>query len=184
MILLVDNNDSFTYNVVELLRQVTDKKIDVIKSGNLNIDDVESYEKIIFSPGPSLPRNFPIMWDILDRYKTTKSILGICLGHQAICEYFGAKIEPLNHVLHGVDSTINCNSNSILFRGKTSMVVGRYHSWTVRKTPDSLTITATDGDGNIMAIEHSLLPIYGVQFHPESHISQEGITIFENFING
>lgn len=184
MILLIDNNDSFTYNIVELLRQITNKEIVIISDGIVNLDELECYEKIIFSPGPSLPRDFPIMWKILDRYKETKPILGICLGHQAICEYFGSKIVRLNSVLHGVDSVISCDKESTLFRGKTSMIVGRYHSWMATEIPEMLNITAMDNRGDVMAIEHSLFPIYGVQFHPESHISLEGKSILENFING
>ena len=184
MILLIDNNDSFTYNIVESLHQITDKEISVVRGGDMELDAIENYEKIIFSPGPSLPRDFPIMWRILDRYKTTKPILGICLGHQAICEYFGAAIEPLDHVFHGVDSMITCDDSSTLFRGRNSMVVGRYHSWIARNIPEVLKVTAIDNQGDVMAIEHASLPIYGVQFHPESYISEEGLTIFKNFING
>lgn len=183
MILLIDNNDSFTYNIVEMIRQITANEIVVVRSDMIDVGDVEKYEKIIFSPGPGLPRDFPIMWQIIDRYKTTKPILGICLGHQAICEYFGAKIERLDHALHGVDSTIVCDNSSMLFKDITSMTVGRYHSWTSRQVSEPLHITATDSDGNVMAVEHSTLPIYGVQFHPESYISQGGRIVFENFIN-
>lgn len=184
MILLIDNNDSFTYNIVELISQITDKEVHVVKNGELRLDDVENYEKIIFSPGSGLPYDYPIMWGVLNRYKSTKPTLGICLGHQAICEYFGAKIERLNQVVHGVDSIITCDGNSVLFKGKTTMTVGRYHSWVAREIPEPLSITATDSDGEVMAVEHSIFPIYGVQFHPESHISKEGISILKNFING
>lgn len=184
MILLIDNNDSFTYNIVEILHQITDKEVHSIKKEEFNLRKVAPYEKFIFSPGPGLPPDFPSMGAILDHYKTAKPILGICLGHQAICEYFGAKIERLDNVLHGIDSIIKCDSNSHLFKNKNSMVVGRYHSWIARNIPVELNITATDSEGNVMAVEHSSLPIYGVQFHPESHISLDGVSILENFING
>lgn len=183
MILLVDNNDSFTHNIAEALYQITDKKICIRTSTHLHIDDVEKYQKIIFSPGPCLPRDFPLMHDILYRYKATKPILGVCLGHQAICEFFGATIERLQHVLHGIDSTIYCDKHSTLFKNKTSMLVGRYHSWIACNIPKSLKITARDENGHVMAVEHISYSIYGVQFHPESHISIEGVSIFENFIN-
>lgn len=188
MTLLINNNDSFTHNIIELLRQITDQEVHIITNGGIELDKVEDYQRIIFSPGPGLPDDFPIMKEILNRYQATKPILGICLGHQAICEYFGARIERLDKVVHGVDSIINCNEYSRLFRGKDTMVVGRYHSWVAGwaadEMPDYINIIATDSDGNIMAVEHSILPIYGVQFHPESYISKGGLSIFENFING
>lgn len=183
MILLINNNDSFTHNIVELLYQITDKDVHIVDNGEIELHEIENYQKIIFSPGPGLPYEFPIMRQILDRYKETKPILGICLGHQAICEYFGAKIERLNHVMHGIDSIISCNKDTTLFKDKSTMIVGRYHSWIAREIPDLLNVIAQDNDGNVMAVEHALFPIYGVQFHPESYISKDGRSVLERFIN-
>lgn len=186
MILLIDNNDSFTYNIVEMVRQVTNGSqiLDVVKSHTLDIEDVAKYDKIIFSPGPSLPDDFPIMRQVLERYDNTKSILGICLGHQAICQYYGAKLENLDCVLHGVSSVVACVSSSLLFGSLRSVVVGRYHSWVAVDVPSCLRVTAVDQKGCVMAVEHVSKKVYGVQFHPESYITKEGKAILTNFIYG
>lgn len=184
MILLIDNNDSFTYNVAELIRQTTDQSLVIVKSDKADIEKVEMYDTIIFSPGPSLPDDFPIMKQILRRYDNSKRILGICLGHQAICEYYGARLTNLNTVLHGVESELRCDPCSVLFYGLPSITVGHYHSWVVTELPPTLKITATDQDGIVMAVEHKTKNVFGLQFHPESYITRKGKQIFKNFING
>lgn len=187
MILIIDNNDSFTYNIKELLQQTLlyGERIDIINNQDVNIEAVSQYDKIIFSPGPSLPNDYPVMTEVLDRYGDSKPILGICLGHQAICQYYGAKLHNLDSVLHGVESVINCQPDSRLFRGMRNISVGRYHSWVaVDIPPTELHITATDSDGQTMAVEHVSKAIYGVQFHPESYITKEGRAILFNFIYG
>lgn len=184
MILLIDNDDSFTYNVVQLLRKVSKKPIAVQRGCETRISDAARYHHIIFSPGPGLPNDFPIMKDILERYDSTKSILGICLGHQAICQYYGGTLRNLPHVVHGVASDLICQPASVLFKGISSMTVGRYHSWVADSLPDVLRVTATDEAGLIMGVEHTAKRVYGIQFHPESYITQEGATILQNFLHG
>lgn len=183
MILLVDNNDSFTYNIVEMVRSVSDIQIKVIKSVDLIIDEVANYDLIILSPGPSLPQDFPILQTIIETYKSTIPILGICLGHQAICTVFGAHLVRSKQVMHGINSVIDTDPNSVLFKDITQSVVGRYHSWYVTDIPESLKIVAKDQQGIIMAVEHKQYPLFGVQFHPESYITTDGKRIIKNFID-
>jgi anthranilate synthase/aminodeoxychorismate synthase-like glutamine amidotransferase len=183
MLLLVDNNDSFTYNIVELIRSVSSIPVVVIKSFDLSLDEVLNFKMIIFSPGPALPDNYPILKKIIAQYGASIPILGICLGHQAICEFFGAKLIQSNHVAHGIDSVIDTNPSSILFHRISKMTVGRYHSWYVTQIPDNLQVTAVDHFGMVMAVEHRQFPIFGVQFHPESYITKEGNQILKNFID-
>ena len=183
MILIVDNNDSFTFNIVEMIRSVSDIPVKVIRSSSLVLDEVANYQKIILSPGPSLPNDYPVLFDILDRFKNKIPILGICLGHQAISTYFGARLCQSSSVIHGYDSLIHTDPNSKLFKGIQKMIVGRYHSWYADQIPDTLRITAKDSLGVVMAVEHTQYPIYGVQFHPESYITNQGKQIFKNFID-
>lgn len=184
MILLIDNNDSFTYNVVELVRQIGDIRLVVVKSSDVDIEEIEKYNSIIFSPGPGLPNDFPVMKQILSRYDHTKRILGICLGHQAICEYYGASLINLSTVMHGVESEIFCDKESVLFSGVGSTIVGRYHSWVATNIPPDLKITAVDKESMVMAVEHRTKNVFGIQFHPESYITHEGKQILKNFIYG
>lgn len=184
MILLIDNNDSFTYNVVELLRQVTTQQVVVLKSHALTVEQVESYDTIILSPGPGLPDDFPILAQILRQYDDHKRILGICLGHQTICQYYGGRLINLPQVMHGVESEIECDPNSLLFNGMNVITVGRYHSWAATDIPPTLKITATDQDGTVMAVEHRTKQVFGLQFHPESFITLRGKQILKNFIDG
>ncbi len=182
MILLIDNNDSFTYNVLELMRKVS-LEIVVIKGEDLDINSIDNFNAIVISPGASLPSDYPIIRQVLDKYHKTKPILGICLGHQAICEYFGATLQNLGEVFHGVETTINCNPKSVLFAGQNTMKVGRYHSWVATNICEPLSVVASDESGRVMAVEHKYLPIFGIQFHPESYITQGGENIIKNFAN-
>lgn len=184
MILLIDNNDSFTYNIVELLRRVTPLKVRVIKSEELTLEQVQSYDTIIFSPGPGLPDDFPILAQILRRYDNHKRILGICLGHQAICQHYGGRLFNLPQVMHGVESEIECAPDSQLFKEMTTTTVGRYHSWAATDIPPTLKVTASDKDGTVMAVEHITKLVFGLQFHPESFITGQGEQILKNFIYG
>ena len=182
-LLLIDNNDSFTYNIVNLIKSnFKDVNLDVINHALIDINDVDKYNKIIFSPGPSLPSDYPVLRKVLDTYSDSKSILGICLGHQAICEYYGANIDHIGRVIHGEPSLIKCAENSILFEGIDNCIVGRYHSWAAYNIPDILRIVAEDNNGEVMAVEHISKKIYGVQFHPESYITNCGTEIIKNFI--
>lgn len=184
MILLIDNNDSFTFNVLQTLRSVTDDRVDVVRAQDVDLECVDAYSHLIFSPGPGLPSDFVIMGQILRKYDNTKSILGICLGHQAICEYYGAHLVNLNQVFHGVKSVVNCDCESQLFSGQNRMIVGRYHSWVARNLPETLRVTAQDETGEVMAVEHSSKRVYGVQFHPESYITEQGDLILKRFVDG
>ena len=154
----------------------------VQRHSQISISNLDIYDKIILSPGPSLPKDYPIIKDILDVYSYTKPILGICLGHQAICEYFGGEIFHIGQVVHGERSQIDCDSKSLLFRGFSKFIVGRYHSWAVSNLPKELKIVAKDSNGIIMGVEHVNRRIYGVQFHPESYITINGASILKNFI--
>lgn len=182
MILLIDNNDSFTYNITEMLRNITSQRVEVIRHDRVNMLQVAGYDKIIFSPGPSVPQEYPVMGEILRVYGNTIPILGICLGFQAICLHYGGSLVNTEKVIHGVPSLIHCADTSVLFKGMEQTTVGRYHSWIVRDLPGELKITATTTDGIIMAVEHQSKPVYGVQFHPESYMSTEGREILKNFI--
>lgn len=182
-VLIVDNNDSFTFNIVDLFRKISSVEIEVRPSQNIIIEEVVEYSHIVFSPGPGLPDDFPIMRKILEKYGSSKAILGICLGHQAICAYYGSNLKNLNNVMHGSVSEIIYKRNSLLFKNLQNVTVGRYHSWIVDNIKsEDIEITATDSEGLIMGVEHKKWKIYGVQFHPESYITKDGKNIFKNFL--
>ena len=182
---LIDHNDSFTYNIVELLRQFSRLTLEVLRSDDLRPEDLQVYDKLILSPGPGLPRDFVHIKEILDRYKNQKPILGICLGHQAIATYFGAKLLNLSQVVHGQPKEIIQKNQGDLFAGLPARLeVGLYHSWVVSNEnfPVALSINATTTGGQIMALQHKQLPLYGVQFHPESFMTEYGKELMQNFL--
>lgn len=182
-IVLIDNNDSFTYNIVNLIKShFKEVLLDVVSYKEVIPETLQQYDRIIFSPGPQLPQDYPILYDILRMYDVQIPILGICLGHQAICHYYGAEIQHLGRVVHGEPSVINCDPHSVLFSGTTSSIVGRYHSWAAFHIPDTLNITASTEDHIVMAVEHKHKPVFGVQFHPESIITHCGVDIIRHFI--
>lgn len=184
-ILLIDNFDSFTYNILEVLRNTNLCQIEVITSDKVQINDAYKYDGIIFSPGPGLPDDFPKMNSILNNYKGKIPILGVCLGHQAICQNYGLKLVNLDKVVHGQPRKIKIISNSILFKNlPTKFEVGLYHSWVVEhfKMTDSLIVTAISEDNYVMAVEDIENSIFGVQFHPESYITEYGLEILINFV--
>lgn len=184
MIVLIDNDDSFTYNIVDLLRRCTDVPVRVIRHCDVTEHDMQSASAFIFSPGPSLPADYPVMARVLREYSDKKPILGICLGCQAICSFYGAELYNLSQVYHGVQSSLDFDSSSLLFRGVDSpLLVGRYHSWAVRSVAPPLRITAMSEDGVVMAVEHQSCPVFGVQFHVESYMTSQGETIIKNFID-
>ena len=185
-VLLIDNSDSFTDNLVELLRVCGIKDMLVLKNDQVDIETAKQYPKIIFSPGPSLPKDAPIMFEILEKLGKTHSILGVCLGHQAIAEYFGGELFNLKKVVHGIRKTIHIleYDRGIFAEFPATAEVGLYHSWAVSKTnfPSSLHITAESDDGIIMALRHRTLDITGVQFHPESYMSGMGRQMLESWL--
>ncbi|MEL1243148.1 aminodeoxychorismate/anthranilate synthase component II [Flavobacterium sp. DGU11] len=185
-ILVIDNYDSFTYNLVHYL-EALDCEVTVIRNDELSIDEPAKYDKILLSPGPGVPDEAGLLKAIIKKYAATKSILGICLGQQAIAEVFGGSLINLEEVYHGVAATIKITVNDEpLFDGLPSEIeVGRYHSWSVDPAtlPDVLEVTSVDKMGQVMSIRHNILDVKGVQFHPESVLTPEGKIILDNWLN-
>lgn len=185
-ILILDNYDSFTFNLVHYVEQFCDD-ITVKRNNEITLEEVEYFDAIILSPGPGLPKNAGIMPDLIKRFASSKKILGVCLGHQAIGEAFGASLKNLNQVHHGVAIPINViERNEPLFKSLPDKIdTGRYHSWVIDKetVPSDLIISATDDYGEVMAIRHKTNDVCGVQFHPESLLTPNGLKIIENWIH-
>jgi anthranilate synthase component 2 len=193
-ILVFDNYDSFTYNLVHLVEKITREKVEVFRNDQIPLEKVEAYDKIILSPGPGLPSEAGLLMPLIKQYAASKSILGVCLGHQAIGEVFGGKLVNLSKVYHGVASPVNILGrkteslpvNADLFAGlPDGFMAGRYHSWVVDPAgfPESLEVTATDASGHIMALRHKKYDIVGVQFHPESVLTPGGEQIMRNWLS-
>ncbi len=185
-ILIFDNYDSFTYNLLHTVQSLGHTDVDVIRNDRMRLEEVEQYDKIILSPGPGLPEEAGLLLPLIERYAATKSILGVCLGHQAIGQLFGAKLENIPFVFHGVQTPARIVAEDYLFAGlPEEIAVGRYHSWIVSRDnfPSELQITALDKEGTIMALRHRTLDLHGVQFHPESILTPEGTTIIRNFLD-
>jgi anthranilate synthase component II len=187
-ILVIDNYDSFTYNLVHAVRKITGLKVDVFRNDEIKLEDIAGYDKIILSPGPGLPEEAGLLLDIIKMYAPTKSILGVCLGHQAIGEAFGGKLHNMNHVYHGLSTPVTTTPvKTILFNGlPETFEAGRYHSWIVEKEnlPDCFEITSLDEDGRIMSMRHKEFDLEGVQFHPESVLTPMGEKMIENWLKG
>ena len=184
-VLLFDNYDSFTYNLLHILREIG-VSTEVYRNDRIALDEVERFDKIILSPGPGIPEEAGILLPLIRRYAPHKSILGVCLGEQAIGEAFGASLENLSEVYHGVQTPVKLVAHDYIFDGlEQTLMVGRYHSWVVRRSglPDCLTVTAEDGQDHIMALRHKTYDVHGVQFHPESILTPQGKRVVENFIN-
>ncbi len=185
-ILLIDNHDSFTFNLVHLLRSFKDVDVDVIAVDALQLEDVKPYSKILFSPGPGLPSDRPLMREIILRYAPEKPMLGVCLGHQAIAEAFGATLMRIDPVCHGLVAQVDILNHSCrLFKGlEPGFDAGLYHSWAVSEKhfPAELEVTAVSEKGIIMALQHRQYEIYGVQFHPESIMTPAGRKLMENWL--
>jgi len=184
-ILIFDNYDSFTYNLLHAVKSLGYTEVDVIRNDRIDLASVEQYDKIILSPGPGLPEEAGVLLPLIEQYAATKSILGVCLGHQAIGMVFGAKLENIPFVFHGVQTPAQITAGDYLFAGlPEEILVGRYHSWIVSQAnfPADLEITAVDEAGDIMAMRHRTLDLHGVQFHPESILTPEGIMIIQNFL--
>ena len=186
-ILVFDNYDSFTYNLVHLVEKITHQKVDVYRNDQITLEAVKAYDKIILSPGPGIPEEAGLLLPLIKEYAATKSILGVCLGHQAIGQAFGGTLKNLDKVYHGVATTIDIvNETAPLLQGLGSNVlVGRYHSWIVAKEhfPAELEITAVDDNGYIMALQHRSFDVQGVQFHPESVLTPLGEKILRNWLH-
>lgn len=184
-LLVLDNYDSFTYNLVHLVEKVSDISFDVVRNDKISLEEINKYDKILLSPGPGLPKDAGIMPELLKKYSPTKSILGVCLGMQAIGETFNSKLKNLDTVFHGLATPIDIIQEDIIFEGCPKQFnVGRYHSWVVDQnglSPD-LVVTATDENKNIMALKHKIFDVRGVQFHPESILSEQGETIIRNWL--
>jgi len=185
-ILIVDNYDSFTYNIVQLVRNINGKEPDVKRNDRLSISDVTAYDGIILSPGPGIPDEAGLLLEIIKTYGASRRMLGICLGHQAIGEAYGAQLINMPRVLHGVASDIRICADDTLCRNLPETIqAGRYHSWVISRDnfPDrDLEILMEDADGNIMAIRHRKYDLKGVQFHPESILTPMGYHIMYNWI--
>ena len=189
-ILVFDNYDSFTYNLVHLVEKITHEKVDVYRNDQLPMEKIKEYDKIILSPGPGIPEEAGSLLPLIKEYASSKSILGVCLGHQAIGQAFGGELINLSSVFHGVATKIEVRSReseviSPLFEGlPNELEVGRYHSWVVSKEnfPETLEITAEDESGMIMGLQHKTYDVQGVQFHPESVLTPMGEEIMKNWL--
>ncbi|MEO6612865.1 MAG: aminodeoxychorismate/anthranilate synthase component II [Chitinophagaceae bacterium] len=189
-ILVFDNYDSFTYNLVHLVEKIMHTKVDVFRNDEITLENIKKYDKIILSPGPGIPDEAGLLLPLIKEYAATKSILGVCLGHQAIGQAFGGNLINLSSVYHGVATEIQVLSpgsgvRSPLFNGLPDKIeVGRYHSWIVSEEnfPAELEITARDDNGYIMALQHKQFDVQGVQFHPESVLTPEGEKILRNWL--
>ena len=195
-ILVFDNYDSFTYNLVHLIEKIIQQKVDVFRNDEIALEKVKAYDKIILSPGPGIPEEAGLLLPLIKEYAATKSILGVCLGHQAIGQAFGGTLTNLSQVYHGIATKIIvgsqgagvgsiANSRRQLFDGLPNEIeVGRYHSWVVDNNnfPDELEVTSRDENNFIMALQHKKYDVQGVQFHPESVLTPEGEKIMKNWL--
>lgn len=182
---IIDNYDSFTYNLAHLLNELG-ADVDIVKNDAFDIKAIATYNKIVFSPGPGLPQEAGKMLETLSYYTETKSILGVCLGHQAIGVHFGGQLKNLNHVFHGISEKVSLVDDHYIFDNLPQRFnVARYHSWVVDRTnlPKDLIVTAESKDGIIMAMKHAHYDISGIQFHPESILTPMGSRIVENWLN-
>jgi anthranilate synthase/aminodeoxychorismate synthase-like glutamine amidotransferase len=185
VILLLDNYDSFTYNLFDYLKQLHDEVV-VYRNDAISIDEIKQLQPnaIVISPGPKTPEEAGITMQVIQHFHTTIPILGICLGHQAIGIFFGAKLAKLSYPMHGKTSKISYNDDAIFENIENPFEAMRYHSLYLKNLENTpLKIIANTNDNTVMAIKHQLLPIYGLQFHPESILTEEGLKILENWVN-
>lgn len=188
MVLLIDNYDSFSYNLVQLIGELTDGNIKIVRNDEITIDEIRKMnpESIILSPGPGKPEDAGICEDVVRQLKDEYPILGVCLGHQSICEVFGAKVTYAKQLMHGKQSEMTILKEDPIFEGLGESFKGaRYHSLSADRNtiPDELEVIAIDGkDGEVMAVKHKEYPIYGLQFHPESVLTPEGKKLVNNFL--
>lgn len=181
---IIDNYDSFTYNLSHLVKELG-AEVTVVRNDRFELSDLEAFDKIILSPGPGIPSEAGLLLEVIRTYAGRKPMLGVCLGHQAIGEAFGAKLENLSDVFHGVATPCHIVAADPVFEGlDRDITIGRYHSWVVSKEalPECLEVTAVSDEGQIMALRHRTMEVHGIQFHPESVLTPEGKTIIKNFI--
>lgn len=185
-IAVIDNYDSFTYNLVHYLEDLN-CEVTVFRNDEFELDELENFDKIVLSPGPGIPEEAGLLKDAIKTFAKTKSILGVCLGQQAIGEVFGGSLSNLEKVYHGIATKVKITvDDELLFAGlEKEIEVGRYHSWVVNSNdfPETLEITSTDENGQIMSLRHKTFDVRGVQFHPESVLTPNGKKILENWLN-
>ena len=183
-IVIIDNYDSFTYNLAHLVKELG-AEVTVFRNDQFQLSELDRFDKIILSPGPGIPSEAGLLLDVIRKYAGRKPMLGVCLGHQAIGEAFGAKLTNLSEVYHGVATPCTQFGNDPIFEGLPKRIeIGRYHSWVVDKSgfPDCLDITAVSDDGQIMGLKHKNYDIRGIQFHPESVLTPDGKKMIQNWL--
>lgn len=185
-VIVIDNYDSFTYNLVHAVQELLNHSIEVKRNDQVEMDYIDQFDYVILSPGPGIPDEAGDLKKIIRTFAATKKMLGVCLGQQAIGEVFGAQLRNLNEVYHGVQTSFKSLDNCILFDNiAPKFLAGRYHSWVIDKDtmPEELILTCTDQDNEVMGIKHRDYDVYGVQFHPESILTPEGDTMLSNFLS-
>lgn len=181
---IIDNYDSFTYNLAHLVKELG-AEVSVVRNDQFRLSELKPFDKIILSPGPGIPTEAGLLMDVIDAYAPVKPILGVCLGHQAIGEYFGGKLTNLSQVFHGIASTISITAPDYIYKELPAQVqVGRYHSWVVDNEglPDCLEVTSVSEEGQIMSLRHKQYDVRGIQYHPESVLTPEGRKIIVNWL--
>ena len=181
---IIDNYDSFTYNLAHLVKELG-AGVSVVRNDQFRLSELKPFDKIILSPGPGIPTEAGLLMDVIDAYASVKPILGVCLGHQAIGEYFGGKLTNLSQVFHGIASTISITAPDYIYKELPAQVqVGRYHSWVVDNEglPDCLEVTSVSEEGQIMSLRHKQYDVRGIQYHPESVLTPEGRKIIANWL--
>lgn len=187
-ICVIDNYDSFVYNLVHIIEGLDTSEIVIYKNDEIDFEELRHCDKILLSPGPGVPRESGQLMEVIHQFHQTHAILGVCLGHQAIGEYFGWKLTQLDRPLHGIPTMISVTADNLLFHQiPKKFQIGHYHSWIITPPKDitnnALEITAVDEHHHVMAIRHNHLPVYGVQFHPESIMTEFGREILANWVN-
>lgn len=181
---IIDNYDSFTYNLAHLVKELC-AEVSVVRNDQFRLSELKPFDKIILSPGPGIPTEAGLLMDVIDAYASVKPILGVCLGHQAIGEYFGGKLTNLSQVFHGIASIISITAPDYIYKELPAQVqVGRYHSWVVDNEglPDCLEVTSVSEEGQIMSLRHKQYDVRGIQYHPESVLTPEGRKIIANWL--
>ena len=183
---IIDNYDSFTYNLAHLVKELG-TEVDVLRNDKFELEELEKYDKIILSPGPGIPEEAGLLLEVIRTYAGRKPMLGVCLGEQAIGQVFGGKLTNLSEVFHGIQTNVKIKNKDYIFSGlPTEIPVGRYHSWVVdtEEFPEELVITAISSEGQIMALKHREYDVHGIQFHPESVLTPDGKQIVGNWLKG